>query len=127
MPSPSKVSTWPSRSTVAPTATPRRSWPPPERRSSWPAAPSSALTTRGRRPVAYARRPMPPSPLEGLVVTGTDGGRRQAKVLTVSDGVIAGTREDKSGAALADALDGAGFDVVERRVVADGTSSVAAA
>ena len=28
----------------------------------------------------------------------------QAKVLTVSDGVIAGTREDKSGAALADVV-----------------------
>jgi molybdenum cofactor synthesis domain-containing protein len=50
-----------------------------------------------------------------------------AKVLTVSDGVIAGTREDRSGQALADALDSAGFDVVERAVVADGTDSVAAA
>ena len=47
-----------------------------------------------------------------------------AKVLTVSDGVIAGTREDKSGAALSDALAAAGWDVVERRVVADGASSV---
>lgn len=51
----------------------------------------------------------------------------RAKVLTVSDGVVAGTREDRSGAALADRLEAAGFDVVERRAVADGASSVAAA
>jgi molybdenum cofactor synthesis domain-containing protein len=51
--------------------------------------------------------------------------RRQAKVVTVSDGVIAGTREDRSGAALADALEAAGFEVVERSVVADGVASVA--
>lgn len=51
----------------------------------------------------------------------------QAKVLTVSDGVVAGTREDRSGEAVAAALSDAGFDVVERRVVADGTDAVAAA
>lgn len=50
-----------------------------------------------------------------------------AKVLTVSDGVVAGTREDRSGDALADALAGAGFDVVERRVTEDGAAAVAAA
>lgn len=50
-----------------------------------------------------------------------------AKVLTVSDGVVAGTREDRSGAALAERLAEAGFDVVERRVTADGVESVAAA
>lgn len=50
-----------------------------------------------------------------------------AKVLTVSDGVVAGTREDRSGAALDDFLAAGGYDVVERRVVADGTESVAAA
>jgi molybdenum cofactor synthesis domain-containing protein len=49
-----------------------------------------------------------------------------AKVLTVSDGVIAGTREDRSGAALAETLTAAGFDVVERSVVADGIAAVAA-
>ena len=32
-----------------------------------------------------------------------------AKVLTVSDGVVAGTREDRSGRALADRLAAAGF------------------
>jgi molybdopterin adenylyltransferase len=49
----------------------------------------------------------------------------QAKVLTVSDGVIAGTREDRSGAALAETLQQAGFEVAERTVVADGVASVA--
>ncbi len=53
------------------------------------------------------------------------GRRHQAKVVTVSDGVIAGTREDRSGSALADALEAAGFEVVERSVVADGVASVA--
>ena len=48
-----------------------------------------------------------------------------AKVLTVSDGVIAGTREDTSGQVLADALGAAGFEVVERQVVADGRENVA--
>ena len=50
-----------------------------------------------------------------------------AKVLTVSDGVIDGTRDDKSGAALVDALTKAGFDVIDRQAVADGVYSVAAA
>ena len=47
-----------------------------------------------------------------------------AKVLTVSDGVVAGTRDDRSGEALAGALVAAGFSVVERRVVADGVDTV---
>ena len=50
-----------------------------------------------------------------------------AKVLTVSDGVIAGTREDRSGEALEALLAGTGYEVVERRVVADGAESVAEA
>jgi molybdopterin adenylyltransferase len=50
-----------------------------------------------------------------------------AKVLTVSDGVVAGTREDRSGAALAERLAAAGFEVAERRVTADGVESVAGA
>ena len=49
----------------------------------------------------------------------------EAKVLTVSDGVVAGTREDTSGQVLADALVAAGFDVVDRQVVADGRDNVA--
>ncbi|WP_419839563.1 MogA/MoaB family molybdenum cofactor biosynthesis protein [Candidatus Poriferisodalis sp.] len=48
-----------------------------------------------------------------------------AKVLTVSDGVIAGTREDRSGEALAAVLSAAGYEVAERRVVADGVETVA--
>jgi molybdenum cofactor synthesis domain-containing protein len=55
------------------------------------------------------------------------GPRWPAKVLTVSDGVVAGTREDRSGAALEEALAAAGLDVVERRVVADGVDAVAEA
>jgi molybdopterin adenylyltransferase len=54
-------------------------------------------------------------------------GGLQAKVLTVSDGVVAGTRADKSGDALVAALVDAGFAVVDRRVVADGVDSVAGA
>ncbi|MEQ8719301.1 MAG: MogA/MoaB family molybdenum cofactor biosynthesis protein [Acidimicrobiales bacterium] len=56
-----------------------------------------------------------------------DTGGLEAKVLTASDGVIAGTREDRSGAALEELLTANGYDVVERRAVADGTESVAAA
>jgi molybdopterin adenylyltransferase len=51
----------------------------------------------------------------------------RAKVLTVSDGVVAGTREDRSGAALAERLAAAGYEVVDQRVVADGVASVAGA
>ncbi|MDQ6799184.1 MAG: molybdopterin-binding protein [Actinomycetota bacterium] len=51
----------------------------------------------------------------------------QAKVLTVSDGVVAGTRQDKSGKALVAALVAAGWEVVEHRVTADGAEAVAAA
>ena len=47
-----------------------------------------------------------------------------AKVLTVSDGVVAGTRDDKSGRALVERLTSEGFDVVEHRVVADGIQTV---
>ncbi len=53
--------------------------------------------------------------------------RLAAKVLTVSDGVVAGTRQDAGGPALAEQLAAAGFEVVERRVVADGADHVAAA
>jgi molybdopterin adenylyltransferase len=56
-----------------------------------------------------------------------DRQRPKAKVLTVSDGVMAGTREDRSGAALAEALTAAGFEVTERATVADGVASVAGA
>ncbi|HEC10770.1 MAG TPA: MogA/MoaB family molybdenum cofactor biosynthesis protein [Acidimicrobiales bacterium] len=51
----------------------------------------------------------------------------EAKVLTVSDGVIHGTREDRSGAALVSFLVDNGFTVVDRGVVADGVETVAEA
>lgn len=49
-----------------------------------------------------------------------------AKVLTVSDGVVAGTRSDASGAALQQCLEAAGWAVAGRTVTADGAESVAA-
>jgi molybdopterin adenylyltransferase len=49
----------------------------------------------------------------------------EAKVLTVSDGVVGGTREDRSGQALVDRLGEAGFSVVDRRVAPDGIGPVA--
>lgn len=48
-----------------------------------------------------------------------------AKVLTVSDGVAHGTREDTGGAAIVELLTGAGFDVVQHRVTEDGATAVA--
>lgn len=53
--------------------------------------------------------------------------RLLAKVLTVSDGVVAGTRADASGAALVEQLEASDFVVVEHRLVADGVDNVAAA
>ena len=50
----------------------------------------------------------------------------KAAVLTVSDGVVAGTREDKSGDILADLLAGDGYEV-ERRIVPDEAGEIAAA
>jgi molybdopterin adenylyltransferase len=50
----------------------------------------------------------------------------KAAVLTVSDGVHRGTREDRSGDALVELLASEGF-AVERRVVPDETEAIAAA
>lgn len=50
-----------------------------------------------------------------------------AKVLTVSDGVVHGTRQDASGAALVEQLRSAGFAVVAHVVTADGADNVAEA
>jgi molybdopterin adenylyltransferase len=50
-----------------------------------------------------------------------------AAVLTVSDGVSAGTREDRSGDVLEDRLRAAGFQLAERRVVADERAAIAQA
>lgn len=51
----------------------------------------------------------------------------RAKVLTVSDGVAAGTRDDRSGLALVSRLREGGYEVVEHRVSADGVDAVAGA
>jgi molybdopterin adenylyltransferase len=50
----------------------------------------------------------------------------RAAVLTVSDGVVAGTREDTSGDLLDELLAGEGFEV-QRRVVADEQDAIRAA
>jgi molybdenum cofactor synthesis domain-containing protein len=51
----------------------------------------------------------------------------RAKVLTVSDGVADGTRDDVSGRVVVDLLTAAGYDVIEQRVCTDGRQAVAAA
>ncbi|MDQ1401843.1 MAG: molybdopterin adenylyltransferase [Actinomycetota bacterium] len=51
----------------------------------------------------------------------------RARVLTVSDGVVAGVREDKSGPALRAALTAAGFEVDRAEVTSDGADEVASA
>ncbi|MEZ5238093.1 MAG: MogA/MoaB family molybdenum cofactor biosynthesis protein [Microthrixaceae bacterium] len=48
-----------------------------------------------------------------------------AKILTVSDGVAAGTRQDRGGEALRERLERAGFEVIEHRVISDGVNEVA--
>jgi molybdenum cofactor synthesis domain-containing protein len=50
-----------------------------------------------------------------------------AKILTVSDSVSQGTRQDRSGEDLAGALARHGFHVIDRRVVPDGVAPAAAA
>jgi molybdopterin adenylyltransferase len=51
----------------------------------------------------------------------------RAAVLTVSDGVASGLREDASGEVLAERAASAGFEVVERRTVADERDQIAGA
>jgi molybdenum cofactor synthesis domain-containing protein len=51
----------------------------------------------------------------------------RAKVLTVSDGVAEGSRNDKSGRVLVERLTATGYDVIAHEVTADGTDAVAAA
>ena len=50
--------------------------------------------------------------------------KQQAKVLTVSDGVMAGVRKDSSGAGLVSHLEAAGFEVIEHRTISDGVDNV---
>jgi molybdenum cofactor synthesis domain-containing protein len=59
-------------------------------------------------------------------VTSGPGGTRAAVVITVSDGVAAGAREDASGPAVAARLADLGFTVA-RDVVADDRTAIAAA
>lgn len=51
----------------------------------------------------------------------------KAVVITVSDGVSAGTREDLSGARLAQLVEQAGFELVGRMVVADEVDQISSA
>ncbi len=51
--------------------------------------------------------------------------RREAAVVTVSDGVAEGVREDRSGQAVAALLESHGFEVVRRDIVADERDAVA--
>jgi len=51
----------------------------------------------------------------------------EAKILTVSESVSAGRRQDRSGPALATALARLNFRIVDRRIVADGIGPVAEA
>lgn len=56
----------------------------------------------------------------------TEGGAPlRAKILTVSDGVVHGTRDDVSGPILEEHLRSAGWEVVERMVTEDGELPVA--
>jgi molybdenum cofactor synthesis domain-containing protein len=59
------------------------------------------------------------------IATRDEGAGLRARVLTVSDGVASGDRDDQSGRALVDRLTGAGFEVDEHRVSADGVEPVA--
>ncbi len=69
---------------------------------------------------------------KGMTISGDharredEGGRVKAAVLTISDGVHHGTREDKSGDTLAELLAADGF-AVERRIVPDERDEIAAA
>jgi molybdopterin adenylyltransferase len=68
----------------------------------------------------------PPCRPEVVVVVGSPAERRTAAVVTSSDGVASGHREDGSGAAVADLLTGAGFEVVRQVVTPDDRATIAA-
>ncbi len=79
-----------------------------------------------------AHRPWPPALLDRLrtyrpIRVDTVTVMATAKVLTVSESVHAGTREDRSGEALAVLLGERGFAVIERRAVPDGIAPVSEA
>ena len=54
----------------------------------------------------------------------TDDAATPAKIVTVSDGVFYGTREDRSGETLEAHLNANGYEVVERALTEDGTEPV---
>src|SRR4029079_13958858 len=95
---------------VAPSARWRGSW-----RSG--SAEAAGCTDRGAHRRLQAPRP-------GRMSEGAAGGR-SALVLTASDRSAAGTRDDQSGDALSERLEGLGF-AVERAVVADDRTEIAA-
>src|SRR5438094_7011886 len=105
-----------SRSTEASTVRPPRGPPPPAPTSSWPGAPSSTPTTPPRPPGRSARQ-RGPRRRDRVTLT--------AKVLTVSDGVADGSREDKSGVALVARLQDAGYEIAAHEVTRDGRDAVA--
>jgi molybdopterin adenylyltransferase len=61
------------------------------------------------------------------MTAGSVSGTMLAKVITVSDGVFHGAREDRSGVALRECLEAHGWTVTHSVVVADGVESVSAA
>ena len=83
--------------------------------------PAGRAVDDGRRRVRPGRRRRHLTPMADDPATAA----MKAKVLTVSDGVVHGTREDRSGAALVEQLTGAGYEVVDHVVTADGTTNVA--
>ena len=84
--------------------------------------PISPLSHLAGRPGSASLSP------RGSVTRGNVAGvTLDAKVLTVSESVSRGTRQDRSGEELAAALADHGYRVVERRVVPDGVAPVAAA
>jgi molybdopterin adenylyltransferase len=62
-----------------------------------------------------------------LMTDGSSAAGLAAKVLTVSDGVVHGTREDRSGVALVERLGAEGYEVRDHRLVPDGVEPVASA
>lgn len=80
-----------------------------------------AVEAAGRRRVDVSVGSLPQRRYASPVMTW------EAKVLTVSDSVDAGSVEDRSGAALGAFLAEAGFSVVERACVPDGLGPVAEA
>jgi molybdopterin adenylyltransferase len=77
------------------------------------------LNPRGQAGSVLAR-PAPPVSLP----TVESEGRSRAAVVTVSDGVARGTRDDASGRAVAGALEAAGFVVERREVVPDDRAAI---